>query len=75
MPRSIVDIGILDEEVQKQFAKHGGARDFHVVLWRQEPDITGSNWNARVERIRGETEIQPEWWGIVPQLRERFNLD
>ena len=23
------------------------------MLWRQEPDASGSNWNARIERIKG----------------------
>ncbi len=73
--RSLVDISILDEEVQEEIAKHGNARDFHIVLWRQEPDATGSNWNARVERIRGDTERQPRWWEVVPHMRERFNLE
>ncbi len=75
MQRSVVGIGILDQEVQEEIAKHGDARDFHIVLWRQEPDATGSNWNARVERIRGDTEGDTRWWQVVPQLRERFNLD
>lgn len=73
--RSVVGISILDEQVQGEIAKHGSAKDFHIVLWRQVPDATGSNWNAHIARIRGDTERDPRWWQVVPELRLRFNLD
>jgi hypothetical protein len=47
--------------------------DFHIVLWRQDPDTTGCNWNAHIERIRGSL-TDSSWWDVVPQMRERFNL-
>jgi hypothetical protein len=34
-----------------------------VVLWRQDPDATGCNWNARIDRIRGSSSSGSSWWG------------
>ena len=48
-------------------------KDFHILLWRQDPDATGCNWNAHIERIRGSF-TDSSWWDVVPQMRERFNL-
>lgn len=59
---------------EEQLARHSSLQDFKVVLWRQEPDATGSNWNARIERIRGDGSSDTSWWDVVPQMRERFNL-
>lgn len=75
MGRSLIDIGALDVRVQEQVAKYGSVKDFHVVLWREDPDATGCNWNARIERIRGGSLIDSSWWDVVPQMRERFNLN
>ena len=72
--RSLIDIGALDVRVQEQVAKYGSIKDFHVVLWRQDPDATGCNWNARIERIGGSLS-DSSWWDVVPQMRERFNLN
>jgi hypothetical protein len=44
------------------------------VVWRQEPDPTGCNWNARIDRLRGDGSSDTSWWDVVPQMRERFNL-
>ena len=47
------------------------------MLWRQEPDTTGCNWNARIEYIgrkRAADSRDLTWWDVVPQMRERFNL-
>lgn len=74
MPRSLIELSALDEQLQAQVAKYGNLKDFHIVLWRQEPYATRSNWNARIERIKGEAERYPSWWDVVPELRERFNL-
>jgi hypothetical protein len=74
MARSLVDISELDSRVQEEVAKYGSIKDFHVVLWRQEPDASGSNWNARIERIKGTSLKTFSWWDVVPQMRERFNL-
>ena len=53
------------------------SKEFQVVLWRQEPDTTGCNWNARIEYIgrkRTADSRDLTWWDVVPQMRERFNL-
>ena len=73
MKRSLIDIGALDVRVQQQVAEHGSVKDFQVALWRQEPDASGCNWNAHIERRGGEA-TDPSWWEVIPQLRERFNL-
>jgi hypothetical protein len=44
------------------------------VLWRQEPDADGCNWNARIECVRGRHLNDCSWWDVVPQMRERFKL-
>lgn len=72
--RSPIDMSALDETLQEEIAKFGSPKEFHLALWRQEPDATGSNWNARIERIKGETERRPKWWNVVPKLRRRYNL-
>ncbi len=74
MSRQSIDLTQLDDQLQCQLAQHGSSKDFRVVLWRQEPDATGSNWNARIERSNVDTETYPAWWDIVPQMRGRFNL-
>jgi hypothetical protein len=75
MSRSLIDISVLDDCMQEQVAQYGDIRDFHFVLWRQEPDGTGSNWNARITHFRGSSANDSSWWGVVPQLREQFNLN
>jgi hypothetical protein len=77
MARSLIDIAGLDLQVQDEIAKYGTIKEFQVVLWRQEPDPTGCNWNARIEYIgrkRAADSRDLTWWDVVPQLRERFNL-
>jgi len=69
--------GTLDSRVQEEIAKYGTIKEFQVVLWRQEPDTTGCNWNARIEYIgrkRAADSRDLTWWDVVPQMRERFNL-
>jgi len=75
--RSLLDISTLDSRVQEEIAKYGTIKEFQVVLWRQEPDTTGCNWNARIEYIgrkRAADSGDLTWWDVVPQMRERFNL-
>jgi len=72
--RSLLDIGALDTRVQEEVAKYGLIKDFHVALWRQEPDASGCNWNARIERISGGSLNNFTWWDVIPQMREQFNL-
>jgi hypothetical protein len=75
--RSLIDIAALDLRIQEEISKYGTLKEFHVVLWRQEPDATGCNWNARIEHIgrtRGADSRSLAWWDVVPQMRERFNL-
>lgn len=73
MARSMIDVVALDAQLEEQLAKNSSLKDFKVVLWRQEPDQTGCNWNARIERIQGNAS-DCRWWDVVPQMRERFNL-
>jgi hypothetical protein len=75
--RSLLDISTLDSRVQEEIARYGTIKEFQVVLWRQEPDTTGCNWNARIEYIgrkRAADSRDLTWWDVVPQMRERFNL-
>ena len=72
--RSLIDIDALDSRVQEQVAKYGSIKDFHVALWRQQPDATGCNWNARIGHFRGSGLNDSSWWDVVPRMRERFNL-
>ena len=73
MARSMLDMVALDLRLEEELAKHGNLKDFKVVLWRQEPDATGCNWNARIERLRGDS-TDSSWWDVIPQAREKFNL-
>jgi hypothetical protein len=80
MTRALIDISSLDVRVQEQVAKHGDLKDFHVALWRQDPDASGCNWNARIERVSGganhpDSANDSSWWDVVPHMRERFNLN
>jgi hypothetical protein len=86
MTRALIDISSLDVRVQEQVAKHGDLKNFHVALWRQDPDASGCNWNARIERVGGganqnhpdsdpDSANDSSWWDVVPQMRERFNLN
>jgi hypothetical protein len=72
--RSPIDIVALDLQLGEQLAKHSSLNDFKVVLWRQEPDDAGCNWNARIERVRPSRLNDISWWDVVPQMRQRFNL-
>ena len=72
--RESIDIVQLDEELERELTRYGSLKDFRILLWRQEPDATGSNWNARIERSKIDTEHYPPWWDVVPRMRERFNL-
>jgi hypothetical protein len=72
--RSLIGISELDSRLQDQIAEYGSIKDFKVMLWRQAPDSTGSNWDARIYRVRGDSATDSRWWVLVPQLRERFNL-
>jgi hypothetical protein len=74
MERSLIDIVALDLLLEEQLAKHGSLKDFKLVVWRQEPDATGCNWNARIDPLRGNSSSDTSWWDVVPQMRERFNL-
>lgn len=77
MARSLIDIGTLDLRIEEEISKYGKVKEFQIVTWRQEPDATGSNWNARIEyvgRARAADARDLTWWDVVPQLRERFNL-
>jgi hypothetical protein len=71
--RSLIGISELDSRIQEQIADYESIKHFHVVLWRDHPDATGYNWNARIERIQGNAS-DCSWWNVVPQMRERFNL-
>ena len=74
MERSLLEMSALDTQIEQEISKHGRLKDFRVVLWRQEADTTGCNWNARIERTPGSKSADVNWWDVVPKLRERFNL-
>jgi hypothetical protein len=73
VPRLQIDMTALDLRIQERIAKYGSIKDFHVLLWRDEPDATGCNWNARIDRVR-DGSSDSSWWSVVPQMRECFNL-
>lgn len=54
-------------------AKYGDMKEFQLALWRQDPDETGCNWNAHIERTGSGGE--PELEDVIPDLRKRFNLN
>ena len=70
----VLDMVALDLRLEEELVKYGSLKDFKVVLWRHELDATGCNWNARIDRLRGDGSKDSEWWDVVPQLRERFNV-
>jgi hypothetical protein len=72
--RESIGINELDSRLQEQLAEYGSIKEFRITLWRDERDPPGCNWNARVDRIRGEWTNDSAWWDVVPQLRQRFNL-
>ncbi len=74
LARSLIDIGALDARIQEQIAKYGNLKDFTIAVWRQELDAINWNWNARIERVQGDSSSDSSWWHIVPLMRERFNL-
>jgi hypothetical protein len=52
--RSLIDIITLDSRIEEEISKCGTLKDFHIVVWLQEPDADGCNWNARVDRVLGD---------------------
>ena len=74
MGRALIDIAALDVRVQEQVAQHGNFKDFQLTLWRQDPDASGCNWDAHIERIRGECANELRLHDVVPKLRQRYNL-
>jgi len=74
LARSLIDIGALDARIQERIAKYGNLKDFTIAVWRQELDAINCNWNARIERVQGDSSSDSSWWHIVPLMRERFNL-
>jgi hypothetical protein len=72
--RELIGLGDLDSRLQNEIAEYGTPKGFHITMWRAEPDATGCNWNARVDRIKGTESSDLSWWNVVPQMRARFNL-
>jgi hypothetical protein len=73
--RSLIDIGSLDVWVQEEVAEHASMKDFSLTLWRQDPDSTGCNWNARIRPTRANATGDSHWRDVVPEMRRRFNLN
>lgn len=71
--RTSINISDLDSKIQAAIAEYGSVKHFLVVVWRDEPDATDCNWNARIERIQGNTG-DCAWWDLIPQMRARYNL-
>ena len=74
LARSLIDIALLDLRIQEQVAKYGRLKDFTIAVWRQDLDAINCNWNARIERLQGDSSNDSSWCDIVPLMRERFNL-
>ena len=73
-PRELIGISELDSRLQDEIGQCGNPKLFRITMWREPPDRTGCNWNARVDRIEGGESDDTSWWDAVPRLRERFNL-
>ena len=74
VPRSLIGISELDSRIQDRIAEYGNIKNFKLMLWRQDTDATGSNWDARIYRINGDGANDSSWWELVPQMRKGFNL-
>ncbi len=74
MARSLINIGSLDIHLQEALGRVASVSEFHLTVWRHNPDATGCNWNAHFERIAHLDSADKRWWGVVPLLRARFNL-
>jgi hypothetical protein len=72
--RALIGISELDSRIQDRIAEYGSIKHFKVMLWRQDPDASGSNWDARIYRIDGDGADDSSWWTLIPQMREGFNL-
>ena len=72
--RALIGISELDSRIQDRITEYGSIKNFKVMLWRQDPDATGSNWDARIYRINGDGADDSSWWTLIPQMREGFNL-
>jgi hypothetical protein len=72
--RSIIDIGALDLAVQERLLSFGSLKDFHIALWRHEPDASGCNWNGSIGRANGGVSEGLSLDLIIPQLRNAFNV-
>jgi hypothetical protein len=73
-PRSVIDIGALDLKLQEQILTLGSLKDFHILLWQHEPDASGCNWNASIERVKERLSAPPIGDQLIPRLRTLFNL-
>lgn len=65
MARSLIAITELDSLIEQQLLKYGSLKDFHITLWRHDPDLSGCNWNARVDRIQQHRLAYTGWWQIT----------
>jgi hypothetical protein len=74
MARSLIDISALDAQLQEALGNVACVADFQLSVWRQNPDSTGCNWNARIERILHLDSADRQWWDVVPRLRATLNL-
>ena len=74
MARSLIDRTALNSRLREQVANYGNLKDFHIMLWRQEPDAGECNWNAHIRCVRGSGLSDSSWWDVVPKLRKRFDL-
>jgi len=72
--RELIGISELDSRLQEQIIEHGSLKGFRVTMWRDKPDATGCNWNARIDRVKGTESDDSSWWDVVPHMRRRFNL-
>ena len=72
--RLLIGISELDSRIQDRITEYGSIKNFKVMLWRQDPDASGSNWDARIYRINGDGADDSSWWDLVPQMRKGFNL-
>jgi hypothetical protein len=72
--RELIEISELDSRLQDEIAEHGSLKLFRITMWRETPDATGCNWNARVDQLKGTESSDSSWWDVVLQMRSRFNL-
>ncbi len=74
MARSLIDIGSLDLHSRRSKSPGMQSEGFQSRALKEEPDSTGCNWNAHIERTGDTGTDDLRWHEVVPAMRRCFNL-